>query len=188
MHGLYFDKDQTLPGRCGHRHDWEHVVVRVHDGTARYVARVPLRGRRWAAGEPQGHLAVPAAGRLGPLPGGVARPPGGAPFRLGQSRAEGRLVRRGAGQGRARRNPVRPPRLTRPPRACGDCQNPVTRDVLPSGKLIFTIEHEEERWTSRSWAPSASTAPPAGSGSAASSGRSWRRSCSIRTRPSPPSG
>jgi hypothetical protein len=38
MYGLYFEKDQTLPGCCGHRHDWEHVVVWVRDGTAEYVA------------------------------------------------------------------------------------------------------------------------------------------------------
>ncbi|MFC7589544.1 NPP1 family protein [Nonomuraea antimicrobica] len=38
IYGLYFEKDQTLPGCCGHRHDWEHVVVWVQNGTAQYVA------------------------------------------------------------------------------------------------------------------------------------------------------
>ncbi|SEF93521.1 Necrosis inducing protein (NPP1) [Nonomuraea solani] len=38
IYGLYFEKDQTLPGCCGHRHDWEHVVVWVQGGTAQYVA------------------------------------------------------------------------------------------------------------------------------------------------------
>ncbi|MEV4175985.1 NPP1 family protein [Nonomuraea sp. NPDC049709] len=38
VYALYFEKDQTLPGCCGHRHDWEHVVVWVQDGTAQYVA------------------------------------------------------------------------------------------------------------------------------------------------------
>lgn len=38
MYALYFEKDQTLPGCCGHRHDLEHVVVWVEDGEARYVS------------------------------------------------------------------------------------------------------------------------------------------------------
>ncbi|MEU6841569.1 NPP1 family protein [Streptomyces sp. NPDC046716] len=40
MYGLYFEKDQAVPGSGlgGHRHDWEHVVVWVKDGTAQYVA------------------------------------------------------------------------------------------------------------------------------------------------------
>ncbi|MBU6536358.1 NPP1 family protein [Streptomyces sp. NPDC057245] len=40
MYGLYFEKDQALPGSSlgGHRHDWEHVVVWVADGTVQYVA------------------------------------------------------------------------------------------------------------------------------------------------------
>lgn len=38
MYGLYFEKDQVLPGCCGHRHDLEHVVVWVQDGQARYVS------------------------------------------------------------------------------------------------------------------------------------------------------
>jgi hypothetical protein len=38
MYALYFEKDQVLPGCCGHRHDLEHVVVWVRDGEARYVS------------------------------------------------------------------------------------------------------------------------------------------------------
>ncbi|MEG3631467.1 NPP1 family protein [Streptomyces poriticola] len=40
LYGLYFEKDQALPGigLGGHRHDWEHVVVWVQDGTVRYVS------------------------------------------------------------------------------------------------------------------------------------------------------
>lgn len=40
MYGLYFEKDQALPGSSlgGHRHDWEHVVVWVRDGTVEYVS------------------------------------------------------------------------------------------------------------------------------------------------------
>ena len=38
MYALYFEKDQVLPGCCGHRHDLEHVVVWVFDGQARYVS------------------------------------------------------------------------------------------------------------------------------------------------------
>jgi hypothetical protein len=40
MYGLYFEKDQALPGSSlgGHRHDWEHVVVWVADGTVQYVS------------------------------------------------------------------------------------------------------------------------------------------------------
>lgn len=40
LYGSYFEKDQALPGieLGGHRHDWEHVVVWVQDGTAKYVA------------------------------------------------------------------------------------------------------------------------------------------------------
>ncbi|MFC7887055.1 NPP1 family protein [Streptomyces sp. NPDC057376] len=40
MYGLYFEKDQALPGTGlgGHRHDWEHVVVWVRDGTVEYVS------------------------------------------------------------------------------------------------------------------------------------------------------
>ncbi|MGI5122681.1 NPP1 family protein [Marinactinospora thermotolerans] len=38
MYALYFEKDQTLPGCCGHRHDLEHVVVWVRDGQAHYVS------------------------------------------------------------------------------------------------------------------------------------------------------
>ncbi|MEU6810049.1 NPP1 family protein [Streptomyces sp. NPDC046831] len=40
IYGLYFEKDQALPGSSlgGHRHDWEHVVVWVQDDEAKYVA------------------------------------------------------------------------------------------------------------------------------------------------------
>ncbi|GAA0945351.1 NPP1 family protein [Nonomuraea longicatena] len=40
-YALYFQKDQTTPlgcSRCGHRHDWEHVVVWTQDDQLRYVA------------------------------------------------------------------------------------------------------------------------------------------------------
>jgi len=36
MYALYFEKDQATIG--GHRHDWEHVVVWVQDGAAKYVS------------------------------------------------------------------------------------------------------------------------------------------------------
>jgi hypothetical protein len=40
MYDLYFEKDQALPGSGigGHRHDWEHVVVWVQNGTVQYVS------------------------------------------------------------------------------------------------------------------------------------------------------
>ncbi|MFC3999374.1 NPP1 family protein [Nocardiopsis sediminis] len=38
MYALYFEKDQVLPGCCGHRHDLEHVVVWVRDDQAQYVS------------------------------------------------------------------------------------------------------------------------------------------------------
>jgi hypothetical protein len=40
LYGLYFEKDQAIPGISlgGHRHDWEHVVVWVHNGRVEYVA------------------------------------------------------------------------------------------------------------------------------------------------------
>ncbi|GAA1035794.1 hypothetical protein GCM10009557_44720 [Virgisporangium ochraceum] len=39
-YALYFKKDQVVNGiESGHRHDWEHVVVRVENGTARHVSR-----------------------------------------------------------------------------------------------------------------------------------------------------
>lgn len=40
MYGFYFEKDQVLvgPGSPGHTHDWEHVVVWVHDNTPEWVA------------------------------------------------------------------------------------------------------------------------------------------------------
>ncbi|MET7274666.1 NPP1 family protein [Streptomyces flaveolus] len=40
LYGLYFEKDQALPGSSlgGHRHDWEHVVVWVREGTVEYVS------------------------------------------------------------------------------------------------------------------------------------------------------
>ncbi|MEV4947817.1 NPP1 family protein [Streptomyces sp. NPDC053755] len=40
IYGLYFEKDQAVAGSGlgGHRHDWEHVVVWVQDGVARYVS------------------------------------------------------------------------------------------------------------------------------------------------------
>ncbi|MFJ5831517.1 NPP1 family protein [Streptomyces sp. NPDC093089] len=40
LYGLYFEKDQAVPGSSlgGHRHDWEHVVVWVRDNQAQYVS------------------------------------------------------------------------------------------------------------------------------------------------------
>ncbi|MFT9667390.1 NPP1 family protein [Streptomyces rhizosphaericola] len=40
LYTYYFEKDQVAPGGLfgGHRHDWEHVVVWVHDDKAQYVA------------------------------------------------------------------------------------------------------------------------------------------------------
>src|SRR3954454_12375913 len=40
MYGLYFEKDQAVAGVdcCGHRHDWEHIVVWVNSGTVQYVS------------------------------------------------------------------------------------------------------------------------------------------------------
>ncbi|MGW7366873.1 NPP1 family protein [Streptomyces sp. NPDC054841] len=40
IYGLYFEKDQAIPGISlgGHRHDWEHVVVWVENNQAKYVA------------------------------------------------------------------------------------------------------------------------------------------------------
>ncbi|KOV69466.1 hypothetical protein ADL00_10765 [Streptomyces sp. AS58] len=40
LYGLYFEKDQALPGTSlgGHRHDWEHVVVWVQNSQVRYVS------------------------------------------------------------------------------------------------------------------------------------------------------
>lgn len=40
MYGLYFEKDQAAlgPGSAGHKHDWEHVVVWVNGGEAKYVS------------------------------------------------------------------------------------------------------------------------------------------------------
>lgn len=40
LYDMYFQKDQAVPGldAFGHRHDIEHVVVWVHEGSARYVA------------------------------------------------------------------------------------------------------------------------------------------------------
>ncbi|MEV8087880.1 NPP1 family protein [Streptomyces nigra] len=40
LYGLYFEKDQALPGVSlgGHRHDWEHVVVWVQGDAVRYVS------------------------------------------------------------------------------------------------------------------------------------------------------
>ncbi|WP_225878400.1 NPP1 family protein [Spongiactinospora rosea] len=38
LYGLYFQKDQKLPGaESGHRHDWEHIAVWVKDGEVKYV-------------------------------------------------------------------------------------------------------------------------------------------------------
>lgn len=38
LYGLYFEKDQALPGVSlgGHRHDWEHVVVWVQNDQVKY--------------------------------------------------------------------------------------------------------------------------------------------------------
>ncbi|WP_240468351.1 NPP1 family protein [Streptomyces dangxiongensis] len=40
LYGLYFEKDQALPGSGigGHRNDWEHVAVWVRDGQVQYVS------------------------------------------------------------------------------------------------------------------------------------------------------
>ncbi|MCD7445556.1 NPP1 family protein [Streptomyces lincolnensis] len=40
MYGLYFEKDQAIAGSSigGHRHDFEHVVVWVQNGTIQYVS------------------------------------------------------------------------------------------------------------------------------------------------------
>ncbi|MEU3280661.1 NPP1 family protein [Streptomyces antibioticus] len=40
LYGLYFEKDQALPGISlgGHRHDWEHVVVWVQNNQVQYVS------------------------------------------------------------------------------------------------------------------------------------------------------
>jgi hypothetical protein len=40
MYGLYFEKDQAVPGSSlgGHRNDWEHVVVWVRDNQVKYVS------------------------------------------------------------------------------------------------------------------------------------------------------
>ncbi|MDX2813912.1 NPP1 family protein [Streptomyces sp. PA03-5A] len=40
IYGLYFEKDQAIPGISlgGHRNDWEHVVVWVKDDQAQYVS------------------------------------------------------------------------------------------------------------------------------------------------------
>lgn len=40
MYGLYFEKDQALANSSigGHRHDWEHVVIWVQNGTLQYVS------------------------------------------------------------------------------------------------------------------------------------------------------
>ena len=40
MYASYFEKDQAAHGggSAGHRHDWEHVVVWVHNGQAEYVS------------------------------------------------------------------------------------------------------------------------------------------------------
>lgn len=41
MYGFYFEKDQSTvagPGSAGHTHDWEHVVVWVHDNIPEWIA------------------------------------------------------------------------------------------------------------------------------------------------------
>jgi len=40
IYGLYFEKDQAVAGSGlgGHRHDWEHVVVWVQNGTPQFVS------------------------------------------------------------------------------------------------------------------------------------------------------
>ncbi|MFF9814871.1 NPP1 family protein [Streptomyces sp. NPDC014006] len=40
LYGLYFEKDQALPGSSlgGHRNDWEHVAVWVQDNQVKYVS------------------------------------------------------------------------------------------------------------------------------------------------------
>ena len=40
IYGLYFEKDQAVwgSGLGGHRHDWEHVVVWVQNGTPQFVS------------------------------------------------------------------------------------------------------------------------------------------------------
>ncbi|HST84199.1 MAG TPA: NPP1 family protein [Kineosporiaceae bacterium] len=41
MYGSYFEKDQAVGGVdcCGHRHDWEHIVVWVNNDQVQYVSR-----------------------------------------------------------------------------------------------------------------------------------------------------
>ncbi|GAA3608525.1 hypothetical protein GCM10022419_111790 [Nonomuraea rosea] len=43
MYASYFEKDQTVDGcssepGCGHRHDWEHIIVWVHDNAIQLVS------------------------------------------------------------------------------------------------------------------------------------------------------
>ena len=40
LYGYYFEKDQVSwgPGSAGHRHDWEHIIVWVQDGHARFMS------------------------------------------------------------------------------------------------------------------------------------------------------
>ncbi|RST19551.1 hypothetical protein E2C00_00915 [Streptomyces sp. WAC05374] len=63
MYDLYFEKDQAVwgSGLGGHRHDWEHVVVWIRDGTAQYVStsahgKFSVHGRdriRWDGTHPK---------------------------------------------------------------------------------------------------------------------------------------
>ncbi|MFI5495056.1 NPP1 family protein [Actinoplanes sp. NPDC051859] len=62
-YALYFEKDQAVPyiPIGGHRHDWEHVVVWVHDDVAEYVATSahgdfviqPSSKVRWSGNHPK---------------------------------------------------------------------------------------------------------------------------------------
>lgn len=52
MYAFYFEKDQVSlgPGSAGHKHDWEHVVVWVHNDIPEWVAvsqhgKYPVRNR-----------------------------------------------------------------------------------------------------------------------------------------------
>jgi hypothetical protein len=43
MYASYFEKDQTVDGcsgepGCGHRHDWEHIIVWLHDNAIQVVS------------------------------------------------------------------------------------------------------------------------------------------------------
>lgn len=63
LYGYYFEKDQAVAGWdcCGHRHDWEHIVVWVRDGRAEHVSvsqhsgweKRPASGVQWHGDHPK---------------------------------------------------------------------------------------------------------------------------------------